>query len=65
VRVVATAVQGELVRLGFDPGPVDGLPGPRTEAAIQAFLEAQDPALVPDLPPIELLAELVRRPADG
>lgn len=60
VRVVATAVQGELARLGFDPGPVDGLPGPRTEAAIQAFLSSREPALPLDLPPLELLAELIQ-----
>jgi len=30
-------IQYHLRRLGFDPGPVDGLPGPRTQRAIQAF----------------------------
>jgi peptidoglycan hydrolase-like protein with peptidoglycan-binding domain len=57
------AVQTELARLGFDPGPADGLPGRRTEAAIDAFLASAEPRLSPDLPPIEILAELVRRPA--
>jgi TPR repeat protein len=61
-RVVVQAVQTELARLGYDPGPADGLAGPRTEAAIQAFLDGQAPALPSDLPPIELLAELVRLP---
>lgn len=30
-------VQQRLGRLGFDPGPIDGLRGPRTDAAIVAF----------------------------
>jgi TPR repeat protein len=62
-QAVVQAVQSELARLGFDPGPADGLPGPRTEAAIQAFLTSREPALPTDLPPIEILAELVRQPA--
>jgi putative chitinase len=32
-----TAIQRALVALGFDPGPVDGLPGPKTRAAVLAF----------------------------
>lgn len=31
------AVQARLRELGFDPGPIDGIQGPRTEAAIVAF----------------------------
>ncbi|MGR3452514.1 NlpC/P60 family protein [Pseudooceanicola sp.] len=31
------AVQARLAALGFDPGPVDGIRGPRTDAAIRAF----------------------------
>ena len=31
------AVQVELVIRGFDPGPIDGISGPRTEAAIRAY----------------------------
>jgi uncharacterized protein (TIGR02594 family) len=31
------AVQRELFRRGFDPGPVDGINGPKTRAAIKAF----------------------------
>ena len=30
-------VQVRLKALGFDPGPIDGLPGPKTSAAIIAF----------------------------
>jgi TPR repeat protein len=59
-RAVVEAVQGELASHGFDPGPADGLPGPRTEAAIAAFLAARD--LPRDLAPIDLLAELLRSP---
>ena len=65
MRLVVEAVQGELARSGVDPGPADGLPGPRTEAAIEAFLAAQDPALRSGLRAIELLAELVRTPTPG
>ena len=63
VDVVVRAVQLELARLGFDPGPADGLPGARTAAALDAFLAANEPPLPADLPPIEIPAELVRRPA--
>ncbi len=63
VNAVVMAVQSELQRLGFDPGPADGLPGRRTEAAIDAFLASTEPPLPADLPPIDILAELVRRPA--
>ena len=31
------AIQDRLARLGFDPGPIDGIRGPRTDAAITAF----------------------------
>jgi hypothetical protein len=30
-------VQGTLARLGYDPGPIDGKPGPKTTAAVKAF----------------------------
>lgn len=33
-------IQRELARRGFYDGPVDGLPGPRTDTAIQDFAEA-------------------------
>ena len=33
-------VQMGLVELGLNPGPVDGIPGPRTRAAIMAFQSA-------------------------
>ena len=31
------AVQRDLARLGYDPGPADGVAGPKTRAAIRAF----------------------------
>ena len=62
LATVVAAVQSELDRLGFDPGPVDGKPGPRTDTAIREFRAAQEPPLPADLPAIDLLAELVRAP---
>ena len=38
------AVQADLLDLGYDPGPVDGILGPRTRAAIRAY---QDDAHLP------------------
>ncbi|TCR60927.1 peptidoglycan-binding protein [Bosea sp. BK604] len=35
-----TAVQRALLSLGYDPGPVDGLPGRKTTAAVVAFQRA-------------------------
>lgn len=29
--------QSDLIRLGYDPGPIDGLMGPRTSAALRAY----------------------------
>ena len=34
------SVQRALARLGYDPGPADGVPGPKTRAAIRAFQAA-------------------------
>ena len=34
------AIQRALARLGYDPGPADGISGPRTRAAIRAFQAA-------------------------
>ena len=39
-------MQGNLARLGYDPGPVDGLFGPRTRAAIREY--QSDHGLTPD-----------------
>jgi hypothetical protein len=35
------AAQAELIRLGYNPGPIDGVPGPRTAGAIRAYQRAQ------------------------
>jgi hypothetical protein len=35
------AAQAELGRLGYNPGPIDGVIGPRTAGAIRAFQRAQ------------------------
>jgi uncharacterized protein (TIGR02594 family) len=35
-------IQTELRNMGFDPGPIDGIRGPKTDAAILAFREAHD-----------------------
>ncbi len=34
---VVIAAQARLAALGFDPGPVDGLPGRRTADAVRAY----------------------------
>jgi len=40
-------IQSALARLGYDPGPVDGIAGKRTTAAVVAFQRAT-PGLTPD-----------------
>jgi peptidoglycan hydrolase-like protein with peptidoglycan-binding domain len=35
------SVQQTLAQRGFDPGPIDGLWGPRTEAALRSFQQSQ------------------------
>ncbi len=34
-------IQARLAALGFDPGPIDGIDGPKTDAAIRAFQAAR------------------------
>ncbi|MBY6113647.1 peptidoglycan-binding protein [Mameliella alba] len=49
-------VQGQLAALGFDPGPMDGQSGPRTRAALRAYLDTQnetDRAVFDTLPPFD------------
>jgi peptidoglycan hydrolase-like protein with peptidoglycan-binding domain len=52
-------IQRELSRRGFYEGPVDGVPGPKTEAAIQDFAEAAGVKPTPE-PGEEFLRTLTR-----
>jgi peptidoglycan hydrolase-like protein with peptidoglycan-binding domain len=56
-------LQRELNRLGFDAGPVDGLMGARTRAAIQAY--QRDNQLLVDGQPTSSLLSHVRATAQG
>ncbi|WP_323767187.1 peptidoglycan-binding domain-containing protein [Antarctobacter sp.] len=42
--VHVACVQGQLVALGHEPGPVDGLNGPRTREALRAYVDTLDAA---------------------
>ena len=42
-----TGIQARLRNLGFDPGPIDGIIGPKTQQAIRGF-QAKHPPLVVD-----------------
>jgi peptidoglycan hydrolase-like protein with peptidoglycan-binding domain len=55
-------VQKRLRGFGFNPGPIDGVPGRQTEIATQSYLEARGQ---PQLPPTDhdLLAQLRQDPA--
>lgn len=44
--VTTREIQAALIELGYDPGPVDGIWGPRTRAAVKAF--QRDAGLVAD-----------------
>ena len=35
-------VQARLSNLGYDPGPIDGIVGPRTRAAVRRFQQEHD-----------------------
>ena len=62
-RALFARVQEKLARLGHDPGPADGIMGPRTRAAIRAFQAARDIPVTGDVS-AELLRELKIAPAD-
>lgn len=49
-------VQSRLHELGFDPGPVDGVRGPRTDAAVVAFKRSVGLRARPYIGPITLAA---------
>ena len=41
--------QHHLQRLGYDPGPVDGVMGPKTRAALAAFQQANNLPVRPEI----------------
>jgi N-acetylmuramoyl-L-alanine amidase len=51
--------QGRLKNLGYDPGPVDGVAGPRTAAAVRAFQRDNPPLRVDGVcdPPTQTVLE--------
>ncbi len=55
--------QGSLAQLGYDPGPADGLMGPRTEAAIREY--QLDHGLLVDGRPSNELSRHVASRANG
>jgi peptidoglycan hydrolase-like protein with peptidoglycan-binding domain len=55
---VVKDIQSGLARLGYDPGPVDGIAGQRTRSAIRAY--QQDHGLLVDGQPTQELAEHIR-----
>jgi len=42
IKRLVLLIQRELEAAGFDPGPIDGKPGPRLVAAIEAYQRAHD-----------------------
>ncbi|MCH7888391.1 MAG: SEL1-like repeat protein [Proteobacteria bacterium] len=56
-------VQEKLARSGHDPGPADGIVGPKTRAAIRAFQAAKNIPVTGEVS-AELLRELEITPAD-
>ncbi len=56
---IVTRVQGGLARLGYNPGPVDGVMGPQTSEAIQEY--QRDHGLLIDGRPTVQLAEHIER----
>ncbi|MEQ9181052.1 MAG: peptidoglycan-binding domain-containing protein [Nitratireductor sp.] len=59
-RSAVARVQAGLTKLGYDPGPIDGKPGPRTSSAIQAYQRDND-LLVDGRPTIELARHMEAR----
>jgi hypothetical protein len=58
-RSAVIRVQAGLTKLGYAPGTVDGIWGPRTEAAIRAY--QQDNGLLVDGRPTETLASHIEK----
>lgn len=61
VRDAVADVQGKLAELGYKPGPVDGIPGPATQAAIRHY--QKDAGLPADGKVSETLVARLRQPA--
>lgn len=57
-------IQFTLARLGIDPGPVDGIMGPRTESAIIAFKRSRGLRARPYVGPLTWAALRSATPAD-
>lgn len=53
-----TGVQARLKNLGIDPGPIDGLMGPKTERAVRAFQMLYPPLAVDGIPGPKTQAKL-------
>ncbi len=53
-RQLVAGTQSDLKRMGYDPGPIDGILGPRTRAAIRAY--QKDHGLAVDERPTQALA---------
>jgi hypothetical protein len=54
-----SGIQARLKNLGFDPGEIDGIPGPLTEAAIRAFQRENPPLAVDGICGPKTLQELI------
>lgn len=57
----STGIQARLRNLGYDPGPIDGLRGARTEAAIRAFQRDNPPLTVDGICGPETRAKLIEK----
>lgn len=64
VKAIALA-QAKLSRLGFDPGPADGILGPKTRKSIESFQKKRSSGSITGLPDRETLIELNIDPEVG